>query len=59
MLAATRKKLDEAANTIGKAETRTRAMGRALKDVEALPAERVEVLLPTTAELDFDDAADV
>jgi DNA recombination protein RmuC len=59
VLAATRKKLDEAANTIGKAETRTRAMGRALKDVEALPAERVEVLLPTTAELDFDDAADV
>jgi DNA recombination protein RmuC len=59
VLARTRKKLDEAANTIGEAETRTRVMGRALKDVEALPEERTAQLLPSTAELDFDDAADV
>jgi len=58
VLAATRKKLDDASTIIGKAETRTRAMGRALKDVEALPPERAAVLLPSTAELDFDDAAD-
>jgi DNA recombination protein RmuC len=55
VLAATRKKLDDAATIIGKAETRTRAMGRALRDVEALPAERTAELLPSTGELDFDD----
>ena len=59
VLARTRKKLDEAANTIGEAETRTRVMGRALRDVEALPEERTAQLLPSTGELDFDDAADV
>jgi DNA recombination protein RmuC len=37
MLAKTKKKLDEASNTISQVETRSRAMGRALKDVEALP----------------------
>ena len=58
VLAATRKKLDDAASYIGKAETRTRAMGRALKDVEALPAERTAALLPSTIEIDFDDPAD-
>ncbi len=58
VLAATRKKLDDASNIIGKAETRTRMMGRALRDVEALPEERAAQLLPSTAELDFDDAAD-
>ncbi len=58
VLAATRKKLDDASNIIGKAETRTRQMGRALKDVEALPAERAAVLLPSTVEFDFDDGAD-
>jgi DNA recombination protein RmuC len=39
VLAKTRKKLDEAANTIGEAETRTRVMGKRLKSVEALPLE--------------------
>jgi DNA recombination protein RmuC len=38
VLAKTRKKLDEAANTIGEAETRTRVMGKSLKSVEALPS---------------------
>ena len=58
VLAATRKKLDDASTIIGKAETRTRAMGRALKDVEALPAERAAELLPSTVELDFDEEGD-
>lgn len=58
VLARTRKKLDEASNTIGEAETRTRVMGRALKDVEALPAERTAELLPSTRELEFDDGPD-
>jgi DNA recombination protein RmuC len=58
VLAATRKKLDDASTIIGKAETRTRAMGRALKGVEALPQERADALLPSTVEFDFDDAGD-
>lgn len=37
-LAHTKKKLEEASNSIGKAETRTRALSRKLKEVEALPA---------------------
>ena len=37
VLAATKKKLDEASNSIGKAEVRTRAIERQLRDVEALP----------------------
>ena len=55
VLAATRKKLTDASNIIDKAEMRTRQMGRALKNVEAVPAERVAALLPSTSELDFDD----
>ncbi len=58
VLARTRKKLDEASNTIGEAEKRTRVMGRALKDVEAMPEERAAELLPSTGELDFDDPVD-
>jgi hypothetical protein len=37
VLAKTKKKLDEASNTIDAAEVRTRAMARQLKSVEALP----------------------
>jgi DNA recombination protein RmuC len=37
-LAHTKKKLEEASNSIGKAETRTRVLTRNLKEVEALPA---------------------
>lgn len=44
-LAHTRKKLDEASNSIGKAETRTRQLSRRLKAVEALPAAESEKLL--------------
>lgn len=58
VLARTRKKLDEASNTIGEAEKRTRVMGRALKDVEAMPEERAAELLPSTGELDFEDPVD-
>jgi DNA recombination protein RmuC len=45
----TRDKLNQAANTISEAETRTRQMGRALKAVEALPDPRAQQLLPGLA----------
>ncbi len=44
-LAHTRKKLDEASNSIGKAETRTRQLSRKLSEVEALPASDAEKLI--------------
>jgi DNA recombination protein RmuC len=44
-LAHTRKKLDEASNSIGKAETRTRVLSRRLNEVEALPASEAERLI--------------
>jgi DNA recombination protein RmuC len=46
VLAKTRKKLDEASNTISMAETRTRVMGRALKQVESMPESQAQALLP-------------
>ena len=46
VLARTKKKLDEAGSTIEQAETRTRAMARRLKSVEAMPDARVAELLP-------------
>ncbi len=49
VLAKTKKKLDEASNTIDAAEVRTRAMVRQLKTVEALPEERAATLLPGLA----------
>jgi DNA recombination protein RmuC len=45
VLAKTKKKLEEASNTIASAETRTRMMGRALKQVEALPESQAQGLL--------------
>jgi DNA recombination protein RmuC len=53
-LAHTRKKLDEASNSIGKAETRTRQLSRKLKEVEALPVADAEVLIGT-AEFDGEE----
>jgi DNA recombination protein RmuC len=50
-LAHTKKKLDEASNSIAKAETRTRQLSRKLKEVEALPASESEKLIGT---VDFD-----
>lgn len=49
-----RKKLDEASNSISKAETRTRQLSRKLSDVEALPASDAEKLIGL-AELDGQD----
>jgi DNA recombination protein RmuC len=45
VLAKTRKKLEEATNTIGSAETRTRAIERKLRGVEALPEAQVQPVL--------------
>jgi DNA recombination protein RmuC len=55
VLAKTRKKLEEATNTIDQAQTRTNVMTRRLKSVEALPEARTLQLLPGTPE---DDEAD-
>jgi DNA recombination protein RmuC len=48
-LAHTKKKLEEASNSIGKAETRSRMLSRRLKEVEALPVALAEELLPAAA----------
>ena len=45
VLAKTKKKLEEAGNTISSIETRTRVMGKALRDVEALPDTQAQSLL--------------
>ena len=50
-LAHTKKKLDEASNSISKAETRTRQLSRKLKEVEALPVGVSEQLIGVA---DFD-----
>jgi len=49
VLAKTKKKLEEAGNTIEAAEVRTRAMARQLRGVEALPEGRAAQLLPVVA----------
>ena len=46
VLAKTKKKLDEASNTIDEAQKRSRVMTRKLKSVEELDAERSQELLP-------------
>jgi DNA recombination protein RmuC len=55
VLSKTRRKLEEATNTIDAAEVRTRAMARQLKVVEALPELRALQLLPGAPE---DEPAD-
>ena len=50
VLAKTKKKLDEASNSIGAAEVRTRQMERKLKGVEALPEAGAQALLQLEAE---------
>jgi DNA recombination protein RmuC len=55
VLAKTKKKLDEASNTIDQAATRTRAMARRLKGVESLPDTQVALLLPGLAADDDDE----
>ena len=49
-LAHTRKKLEEASNSIDKAETRSRVLNKKLKAVEALPAGEAANLLPAAAD---------
>lgn len=56
VLARTKKKLEEAANTIDQAEVRSRAMARQLRTVEALPEGRAQKLLPGGEEVDDADA---
>ncbi len=46
VLAKTRRKLDEASSVISSVETRTRVMGRALKQVEAVPEALTQALFP-------------
>jgi DNA recombination protein RmuC len=53
ILSRTKKKLQEASNTIDTAETRTRAMERRLRGVEALPEPQARQMLPG-----LDDAPD-
>jgi len=54
ILAATRRKLEQASSSIGDAEARTRAIARQLRDVEALPAIEAERLLATEPRLVYD-----
>ncbi len=55
VLARTKKKLDEASSSIDAATTRTRAMERRLKSVEALPEAQVAQLLPGRVTATDDD----
>jgi len=55
VLAKTKKKLTEAANTIDEAERRTRAMTRELKSVEAMSSTPTQLLLPDTEAETADD----
>ncbi len=55
VLARTRKKLEEATDTIDQAQTRTNVMTRRLKSVEALPDARALQLLPAALEAEPDD----
>jgi len=50
VLAKTKKKLEEASDTIDAAQRRTRAMTRSLKSVEAVPDARVQALIPGLAD---------
>ncbi len=53
VLAKTRKKLDEASHTMASVETRTRVMGRALKQVEAMPDAQAASMLPSQSRDDL------
>ena len=58
VLAKTKKKLQETVNTIDSAETRTRAITRKLKTVEALPAADAATLLGSDTDEDDEKNAD-
>jgi DNA recombination protein RmuC len=58
VLDAVQKKINQASDTIEKAKTRSRAVGRKLKDVQELPAGESAVLIPEIVledEVDLDD----
>jgi len=57
VLARTKKKLDEASNSIGNAEQRTRVIERKLRGVEALPVPVSGTLLEDASEAEVDGAA--
>jgi DNA recombination protein RmuC len=59
VLARTKKKLDEASNTIVQAEVRSRAMARQLRTVEALPSQRSSDLLQLADDAAPEDDEDV
>ena len=59
ILTATRKKLEEATNSIGKAEVRTRAIERQLSKVQSLPAADADRLLTSEPRLVYDADADI
>ncbi len=56
ILEAVKRKLNQASDTIDKAQVRSRAIGRKLKDVEALPAHEGQAMLPV--DQDIDDEAE-
>ena len=58
VLAKTKKKLEEAGNTIDQAEVRTRAMVRQLRSVEAMPEGRTAELLPGLASAADEESKD-
>ena len=57
VLAKTKKKLEEASNTIDAAAVRTRAMARQLRDVEMLPDASAQALLPGVEDDDAEGPA--
>jgi DNA recombination protein RmuC len=58
VLARTKKKLDEAGSAIERAEVRTRAMARQLREVEALPDARAAQLLADAGDAAEPDDSD-
>jgi DNA recombination protein RmuC len=60
VLDAVKKKLQSASDTMDKASVRSRAIQRKLRDVEALPANETDLLLPDTlVEQEEDETAAV
>ncbi len=58
VLEAVQKKLHQASDTVGKAQVRSRAIGRQLKDVQELPAGTVAALLPANLIEDAMESSD-
>jgi DNA recombination protein RmuC len=57
VLASLGKQVGTVSNTIGRAQTRTRAIARKLRGVEAMPGEQAETLLEIEAEMDQEEEA--